>query len=141
MPKENFRLTAEELPICKWQYELYGDFYKTLFKAILHADSQNIKRIARGFPAIVSGYLKYTRQTGWWERVSKKWEARFEVDRIYETPASKLPLLMGEIKTEVGLKCLESRMKGQSGRCPVSGIKCPDYKASCTQGKGWCWLK
>ena len=67
-------LTEEEQFIIKWKYNLLGDFKTALIHAITHADSDNIEKLALGFPKEVSAYKRYREESGWWEAVTKKAE-------------------------------------------------------------------
>lgn len=44
----------------KWQYDFYGGFFKSLFECIARADSDNLARLAKGFPDEVQGFLLWT---------------------------------------------------------------------------------
>lgn len=46
----------EAKAVVRWQFRLFGDFYKTLFDAIVRADEKNLDRLAKGFPVEVAGY-------------------------------------------------------------------------------------
>jgi hypothetical protein len=48
--------TASEIAVIKWQYNLYGSFYTSLFEAFGHADRENIERLQKGFPDEVIGF-------------------------------------------------------------------------------------
>ncbi len=65
-------LTPEENAVFEWQYGYCGDFRKALWKAIMLADEFNLARLAKGFPTFVEGYIKYTRESGWWQEVQQK---------------------------------------------------------------------
>ncbi len=65
-------LSEEEYAVVTWQYRLCGGFRAALWEAIARADEGNLARLARGFPAEVGGYLRYTRERGWWESVMAK---------------------------------------------------------------------
>ena len=65
-------LAPEELAVVKWQYKLNGHFYTSLWDAICLADDGNLMRLSRGFPDEVNGYINYTQQKGWWQRVQRK---------------------------------------------------------------------
>lgn len=65
-------LDPEELTVYEWQYCMHGSFYTALFGAIKCADEKNLIKLAAGFPIEVNGYLKYTREDGWWESVIAK---------------------------------------------------------------------
>jgi len=111
---EDYELTEEERLMWDWQYERFGDFYKYLMKALCHADTKNQDRLSLGFPDLVSGYQKYSHQEGWWERAVKKHDARFEVERIKITDRNQLPLIAGQMKTEIGIEYLSHRLKEES---------------------------
>lgn len=65
-------LTEIETAAVKWQYEMYGDFYMALFKAIMRADEVNRQKLSIAFPIEVEAYRRYTNESGWWEKVHAK---------------------------------------------------------------------
>ena len=64
-----------------WQYNLHGDFYRGLWSAIIKADSQNLAKLALGFPDQVAGYKAFAHEDGWWENVLAKVEAKHHVEQ------------------------------------------------------------
>lgn len=69
----NFKaLTASEQAVVEWQYRLAGDFKTALWQAIARADEGNLARLRLGFPDDVAGFLAFSREKGWWERVQQK---------------------------------------------------------------------
>ena len=67
------KFTAEEQAVICWQFKYDGGFFTALWEAISMADEQNLDRLAEGFPTEVAGYRKYTRESGWWSSVEKRW--------------------------------------------------------------------
>lgn len=65
-------LTPSERFIFDWQYRLAGDFKKALAEAIARADDGNLARLRLGFPDEVEGYLRFSRESGWWQGVENK---------------------------------------------------------------------
>lgn len=65
-------LEENESFIFKWQYRMLGDFYTSLINSIMLADETNLKRLAKGFPVEVDGYILYTETEGWWREVITK---------------------------------------------------------------------
>lgn len=65
-------LTEVERAAAKWQYDMHGDFYTTLFKAIMQADERNLQRLSAGFPIEVEAYRLYMHEAGWWVKVEAK---------------------------------------------------------------------
>jgi len=65
-------LTAPERAIVEWQYGMSGDFARTLMDAIARADTTNLNLLRLGFPNEVEGFERFSRESGWWERVQSK---------------------------------------------------------------------
>jgi len=65
-------LSPDEKFIVEWQSGMLGHFRTALIEAIGRADEGNLEKLARGFPHEVAGYLKFTREDGWWQGVEKK---------------------------------------------------------------------
>ncbi len=61
-----------ERELIDWQYSLCGDFRKALWEAICRADDGNLERLRFGFPNQVEGYIRYTREFGYWSKVQAK---------------------------------------------------------------------
>lgn len=66
------KLTPVERVLVEWQYRLCGDFQAALWKAIGQADDSNLERLRLGFPIEVEGFLRYSREAGFWQAVQKK---------------------------------------------------------------------
>lgn len=65
-------LTEEERAVVDWQYRRCGDFKEALWRAIMYANDDNLELLRQGFPVEVDGYLRYSRENGWWASVTKK---------------------------------------------------------------------
>ena len=69
----NFKdLTAAEQAVVEWQYRMCGDFKAALWEAIGRADDGNLARLRLGFPHEVDGYMRFSRERGWWPDVQKR---------------------------------------------------------------------
>ena len=66
------QLTDGERALIEWQYGIAGDFKKGLWQAIAHADEGNLQRLRTGFPIEVDAFLRFSRESGYWETVVKK---------------------------------------------------------------------
>jgi len=69
---DELQLTAVETAAVKWQYNLYGSFYTSLFNAIMLADELNLERLAKAFPTEVEAYKRYSREENWWVELQDK---------------------------------------------------------------------
>lgn len=49
--------TRPEKEVVAWQFDMVGDFKKSLWDAIIRADNNNLEKIRLGFPELVEGYL------------------------------------------------------------------------------------
>ena len=110
---EEYKLTDEERLIYKWQYNLFGDFYKNLMKAVCVADQSNLNCLALGYPELISGYQKYAHEHGWFERVVQKHDGRFDIQLIEDTDIDKLPLIINDIQSEIGKECLSKLLQSK----------------------------
>ena len=70
--QEQYGLEPEEAAVVEWQYGYCGDFRKALWEAIARADEHNLSRLMAGFPIEVTGFIKYSQDSGWWQNVLKK---------------------------------------------------------------------
>jgi len=68
--------TEEETIAYAWQYGMLGSFHESLMQTIAKADTFNIIRLARSFPAEVKAYTLYTTKEGWWTDVVKRMKER-----------------------------------------------------------------
>lgn len=48
-----------------WDSEQGGSFKKTICKAIVIADMNNLERLYKSYPRLVNGYIGYTRGMDW----------------------------------------------------------------------------
>ncbi len=71
-------MIKEERAIYEWQHGFMGDFRKALMEAICRADDNNLNLLRLGFPNEVSGYIKFSQVSGWWEKVEKKGYTLYE---------------------------------------------------------------
>ena len=58
--------------IVEWKFGMTGGFKMALLETIARADTENLEKLRAGFPAEVEGYLKYSRETGWWEELKNR---------------------------------------------------------------------
>lgn len=65
-------LTDVERALVEWQYRLCGDFHAALWKAIAHADGDNLERLRLGFPVEVEGFIRFSQEPGFWSAICKK---------------------------------------------------------------------
>lgn len=68
-------ITEGERSLHRWQYKLCGGFERSLWDAILAADSTNLAAIEKGFPEHIAAYRAYANQTGYWDALCKRIEA------------------------------------------------------------------
>lgn len=54
------KLNEGEKSLLKWQYNMHGDFFTGLWKAISHADLGNLARLKLAFPEHVIAYEAFT---------------------------------------------------------------------------------
>ena len=106
-----FHLTAEEIAVYKWQYGNQGSFFTNLWKLICSADGHNLSRLEKAFPDEVKGYRKYGNERGFVYQMEQKWRAKLEIEKIDNTKRLELPLLIGEIKSDLGIRYLEMKLK------------------------------
>lgn len=60
--------TAEQQWVIRWQFAKHlgtGDYFTALFKAIEHADGENLNRLELAYPDLIGGVKKYRSITGW----------------------------------------------------------------------------
>lgn len=65
-------LHAGERAVINWQYGFAGDFFRTLFEALMKADGGNTVRLFNAFPEEVLGFVAYGHTEGWWPAVQNK---------------------------------------------------------------------
>ncbi len=65
---------AAERQLYEWRRGLASGFTTKLFEVIAHADSQNRRRLAKGFPREVRVYERYHGEEGYWQKVVWKFE-------------------------------------------------------------------
>lgn len=66
------KLDEIERALVEWQFRLAGDFKTALWGAIKMADDGNLERLRLGFPVEVQGYIKFSREPGYWKAVCDK---------------------------------------------------------------------
>ena len=69
-------LTAGEVMLVKWQYNMLVDFYKALFEAIARADGVNLYKLSLGFPEEVLAFKRFSYEEGYWEDVEVRAKLR-----------------------------------------------------------------
>ena len=67
---ESDEFTEADKCAIRWQYDLYGGFFKALYDAIARADYFNTEKLRLGFPDEVQGYLNWT-QGDLYERIER----------------------------------------------------------------------
>lgn len=61
------KLTIGEVELIQVQYDgSIGSFKRSLWKAIMGADSNNLDRLAKAYPEQISAYRRYTGEDGYW---------------------------------------------------------------------------
>ena len=51
--------TAGEKAVIKFQFNMWGHFYTSLFETLQHADFINMEKLRKGFPDEVEGFLAW----------------------------------------------------------------------------------
>lgn len=69
-------VTKGERSLWRWQVGEAGGFESALWSAIERADSTNLAAIAQGFPEHVAAYRRYAHETGYWDNLCVRIEAR-----------------------------------------------------------------
>lgn len=65
-------ITEGERSLYRWQYKITGGFEKSLWSAILAADSTNLAAIEKGFPEHVAAYHRFGYEAGYWDALVKR---------------------------------------------------------------------
>lgn len=65
-------VTDGERSLWRWQYKLCGGFERSLWDAILAADSTNLGAIEKGFPEHVEAYRRYGNEAGYWDNLCER---------------------------------------------------------------------
>ena len=69
-------ITEGERSLWRWQKKLYGGFERSLWDAIITADSTNLAAIEKGFPEHVAAYRSYANEAGYWYDLCKRVDAQ-----------------------------------------------------------------
>lgn len=70
--KPELEITDGERSLYRWQYKALGGFERSLWDAILAADSTNLDAIAKGFPEHVAAFRRYANEAGYWDALVKR---------------------------------------------------------------------
>ena len=69
-------VTDGERSLWRWQYKVTGGFERSLWDAIITADSTNLAAIEKGFPEHVAAYRSYANEAGYWYDLCKRVDAQ-----------------------------------------------------------------
>ncbi len=67
-------LTEAETLLCKWQYNMIGDFYTSLIRAMMRADIHNQAKLSLAYPDLMKVIVRYKTEDGYWQNLQKEWE-------------------------------------------------------------------
>ena len=65
-------LNEGERSLYRWQYKVAGGFEKSLWSAIMAADSTNLAALANAFPEHVAAYQNFAHTSGYWDALVKR---------------------------------------------------------------------